>query len=62
MTELFYLANLKFSGWLSRTGQVTSERSEAKTFTYSEALAMCKKAKEAGKLLIPVPTGMMDRI
>lgn len=62
MGETYYLANLKFSGWLSRTGQVTTDLAEAKTFTADEAIAACKKHKEAGKLLVPVPTGMMDRI
>lgn len=50
----YYLASLKLSGWLSRTSQYTTDVKEARKFTLDDALALARKHKEAGRLLVPV--------
>ena len=52
----YYLASLKFQGWLTRTSQYSSDVADAQTFSRDEAMTMIARHKEAGRQLLPVRT------
>lgn len=62
MENPYYLASLKLSGWLSKTGQYTTDIKEARLFNHMEALEFSRKHKEAGRVLVPVAKADMDWI
>lgn len=57
-----YLAGLKQSAWLTRTGQYSTDISSALRLPLEEALERCRVHKSASNILIPVPVEWMQRI
>jgi len=57
---MYYLANIKLGGWLSKTFQVTTDLTQAKKFTHDEAIEVCKKSKAASRLVVPVAVEDME--
>jgi len=62
MEEQYYLANLKLSGWLSKSHQVTTDIKEARVLGRNEALALARRHKQAGAILLPVRLEDMEMI
>lgn len=63
MGQLYYLFSVRFNGWHSRTGSITSEIKDAKTFTRDEALDLCKSLSPDGKPIhVPVEVNIMNEI
>lgn len=51
---MYYLAGLKQSAWVTKTGQYSTDIKSAATFTREEALERCAKHKAASNILLPV--------
>lgn len=51
---MYYLLGMKQSGWVTRTGQYSTDIADAKTFTRDEALAQAARHKTSSNILIPV--------
>lgn len=52
---MYILYSTRLHGWLSRSSQYTSDRSQARQFPRPEALAFCRKHKDhTGLTLVPV--------
>lgn len=60
--ETYYVASLRGAGWFSRSSQFNTQMSEAKEFTYLDALALCKRYKSNGHVCVPVRKSDMERI
>lgn len=58
----YYVASLRGAGWFSRSSQFNTQIEEAKEFTYDDALALCKRYKSNGHILVPVRKSDMERI
>jgi hypothetical protein len=58
----YYLASLRLSGWMSKTGQYTSDITQAREFNHMEALTMAKRQKDGGNNVVPVEKADMDFI
>ena len=41
--SVYYLASLRLSGWMSKSGQYTTDLKEAREFYHMEALTMAKR-------------------
>jgi hypothetical protein len=52
--DIYYLASLKLSGWMSKTGQYTTDIKDAREFTRAEALAMVARQRGGGNVIVPV--------
>lgn len=62
MDTPYLVASLRGSGWFSRSSQFNTQMDEAKEFTYLDALALCKRYKSTGHILVPVRKSDMERI
>lgn len=62
MNEIYYIASLKLSAWLSRTGTYTTDVKEAREFDRMEALIFIKKQKNGGNVVIPVRKQDLEEI
>jgi len=62
MEQAVYLAGLKQGAWVTKTGQYSTDITQARTFGLTEALDRCRQHKAAGNVLIPVPVNWMDAI
>jgi len=51
---MYLLAGLKQGGWLTKTGQYSTDLSAAKRMSRDEALATIARHNEASNILIPV--------
>lgn len=60
--SIYYIASLKLSAWLSKTGQYNTDRKEAREFSHMEALLMAKRQKAGGNSVVPVSKDDMDFI
>jgi hypothetical protein len=60
--DTYYLASLKLSAWMSKTGQYTSDITQARELTYPEAIAVAKRHKQASAILVPVAASAMRDI
>jgi hypothetical protein len=54
MMDTYYIASLKLSGWMSKTGQYTTDLKDAREFDRMEALIMVKKQRNGGNVVVPV--------
>jgi hypothetical protein len=50
----YLLVGLKQSGWLTKSGQYSTDRNDAAVFDRDEALARVAKHRGASNILIPV--------
>ena len=62
MEAPYYVASLRGSGWFSKSSQFNTQLSEAKQFDYLDAIALCKRYKANGHVLVPVRKSDMERI
>lgn len=62
MDTPYYVASLRGAGWFSRSSQFNTQMSEAKDFNLDEALALCKRFKSNGHILVPVRKSDMELI
>jgi hypothetical protein len=62
MNTPYYVASLRGSGWFSKSSQFNTQISEAKEFDHVAALALCKRYKSNGHILVPVRKSDMERI
>lgn len=62
MGSVYYVASLRGSGWFSKSSQFDSQITNAKAFEYDDALALCKRYKSNGHILVPVRQSDMERI
>ncbi len=62
MEQLVYLFGAKQGGWVTPTGQYSTDIKTAATFGLSEALERCKKHKAASNILLPVDVNWMNAI
>lgn len=62
MEDTYYLVGLKQSAWLTTTGQYSTDRTAAAKFSFDDAIARCRRHKEAGNILAPVNTQHMDLV
>lgn len=60
--DVYYLASLKLSGWLSKTSQFTTTLADARIFDREEALATCRRYKQNHHVLVPVRQQDMQEI
>lgn len=57
-----YLAGLKQSAWLTKTGQYSTDIKSAMILPLGEALARCRLHRTASNILIPVPVDWMENL
>lgn len=57
-----YLAGLRQSAWLTKTGQYSTDRTSALILPLEEALERCRLHKASSNILIPVPVEWMQSI
>lgn len=62
MDVSYYVASLRGAGWFSRSSQFNTQMSEAREFDLESALALCKRFKSNGHILVPVRKSDMERI
>lgn len=60
--DAYYLAGLRQSAWLTKTGQYSTDIREAARFTREEAIARAKRHKESSNILLPVHSSIMEEI
>lgn len=60
--DTYYIASLKLSGWMSKTGQYTTVLADAREFTHGEAIAMAKRQKAGGNIVVPVAKSDMEAL
>lgn len=60
--DTYYVASLRGAGWFSRSSQFNTQLDEAKEFYYEEAIALCKRYKSNGHILVPVKKMDMEAI
>lgn len=51
---IYHLLGMKQSGWLTKTGQYSSDVTAAASYTREAALTLARRHKSAANILIPV--------
>lgn len=62
MDDIYYLASLKLSGWLTKTGQYSSDIKSAQEYTREAALATASRHRSNHHILVPVRKRDMEEI
>lgn len=62
MSEIYYVASLRGSGWFSRSSQFNTQLSEAKEMNRIEAFDLCRRYKSNGVICVPVHKIDMEQI
>lgn len=62
MDNPYYIASLRLSGWMSKTGQYTTDLKDAREFDHMSALIMAQKQRAGGNIVVPVCKADMDFI
>lgn len=58
--SIYYLYSK--DGWMSSTGQFTSDRTKASALDEGEAIETCNRFKENSRTVVPVPAALLGRI
>lgn len=58
--DQYLLWSTRHGGWYTGAGPYVSDQGQARTFTYDEAVALCRKMRMGSQpVLVPVPAEML---
>ena len=60
--ELYYLVGLRQGAWMTKTGQYSTDRKQARQVSWDEAIDLCRRHKAASNILVPVLVADMELI